>query len=111
MDGFPAGVNPFSMNVDETINDGSMCSYAPDFFAWNEDDEMYCPSPSSRNTDCPQKEAEELVGGLLDADIIGSFAVKEPYAHIIPQDLREAIKVTRSHDGLCSSQDCYSLSS
>ncbi len=109
MDGLPENVNPFCVNREVTINDGVLSGRFPDYFS----EENFCTFaiPSVETGQLSQSEAEELVREISKEIVLeGEFAVKESFARIIPQDLRNKIPVTTSNRPTCASSECYYLS-
>ncbi len=112
--GVPANTNPFCINVDNSINDSfwrSTTALVLPFFDSIGDDSRDATPVELTSPKLLQKEAERAVRGLYEADVvIGSFAVKERFAHIVPKDLRGRILVTRAKGPTCTTKDCYKLS-
>ena len=108
-DGIGANVNPFSVIEDEDICDGSLVRVAPKFFIKDGDTLTTLAPVMVRSPARSQKSAEALVCKLQRSDPNRSFAVKEEFFHIIPLDLRDEIRVTKSSESTCHSRECYFL--
>lgn len=111
MQGLPANRNPFSMNLDETIHDGTQLDAAPAFFKQDndaygvvakEDDETISP-------ELTQEEAELLVQAVFKHDPLFCVAIKEEFSHIIPIDLKTHVMVTSSKTGVCDMTNVWYL--
>lgn len=110
MKGVPRNTNPFSIIADLCIDAGELEAWAPHYFKDGHSRNSLCRTLAPVKIKSPplsQAEAEELIETLLDADPLVSFAVKAPYAHIVPAELRNVVLITKSTKGRCRLQECY----
>ena len=111
-EGVPANINPFSIITDRDICDGSLEMEAPGYFSNINSEggncDTYAPSEIEKLA-LSQKQAEDLVRNLSNADVVRSLAVKEPYAHIIPADLKNLIPVSKGLNDTCLEIETYFL--
>ena len=115
--GLPENVNPFSIVADICICDGILGSKFPTYFSadgkFGADQFGSCHSCFAlvkvRTPSLSQAEAEALVRRLHQADSLGIVAVKEPYAHIIPADLKKSVRIAQSTGGRTVRTETYYL--
>jgi len=116
-EGLPANTNPFLIVSDECVDDDSLEKAMPDYFMFKHS----CDLPFAILPTSPvfsQEEAEILVRKVLTVDPEARFAVQEQHRHIIPEQLKNHIRLTKETFrpysvgskllvGMCRSSDCY----
>ncbi len=115
--GLPENVNPFSVIADVCICDGVLSSEFPVYFR---SDGNFDPDQSGSCRTCfaladvltprfSQDEIESLVRRIHASEPVGIVAVKEQYAHIIPENLKKSVRVTQSAGGRTLRTETYYL--
>ncbi len=115
--GIPENTNPFSVLTDVCICDGILVAEFPLYFSMDgnfpSDDFSSCRTcfapPEIQVKRLSQAEAEALVRRACEVDPVGVVTVKEPYAHIIPRDLKKTVGVTKNPTGRCVRNETYLL--
>ena len=104
--GVPMHTNPFCIIINHVLDYGALQSIAPEYFV---SARMSASPPDVVSDGLMQEDAENLVRELYNADSVMSFAVQEPFAHIIPNDLQGRVYIAKkwNQDGHCFSKSCY----